>query len=188
MRRLKMRCTQVNVALAAGLAGSATAVGQINNGGFETGNLSGWSVTSALPPPVVVSGGAHSGTYSAQLGTLSGSEPLGDAAMYQTFTVTGTGQALTFWYKTSTTDSISYDWQDAYIQNSAGTSTLQTIFHVCQSAGWLQGIVFLDPYVGQTIRIAFLVHQDGFGDDTAMNIDDVTVGPAPTARACCPPN
>jgi hypothetical protein len=176
-----------HLSLAAGLALAPAALGQIMNGDFESGTLAGWSVTASLPVPTVVNTAPHGGTFCAQLGTTSGSEPLGDSSFYQAFTVPTTGLALTFWYKTATTDSISYDWQDAYIQNSAGT-TLQTVFHLCQSAGWQQAMVFLDPYVGQTVRIAFLVHQDGFGDVTSMNIDDVQLGPAPTSGACCLPN
>ena len=31
----------------------------------------------------------------------------------------------------------------------------------------------LTAYVGQTIRVKFLVHQDGFGAATGMFVDDV---------------
>ena len=33
----------------------------------------------------------------------------------------------------------------------------------------------MTPYANQTVRIKFLVHQDGFGDDTAMYVDDVAL-------------
>jgi hypothetical protein len=182
-----MKCTHSIAALigSAGLAASATA--QVVNGGFETGTLSGWTITGMLPTPVASALSPHTGTFSAQLGTLSGSEPLGDSAMYQAVSVPSTGLALTFWYRQATTDSIAFDWQDAYIQNSSGT-ILTTIFHTCANTGWQQAVVDLNPYVGQSIRIAFLVHQDGFGDDTSMNIDDVAVGTAPPLGACCLPN
>jgi hypothetical protein len=183
---MRHSCSAFALAVFAGFAVSAPAAAQIVNGGFESGTLSGWTVGSAVPPPVITSVVTHSGTFSALLGTLSGGEPLGDASIYQAFTVPSTGLALTFWYKTDTTDTITFDWQDAYIQNASGT-TLATIFHLCQTAGWQQGIVNLDPYVGQTIRIAFLVHQDGFGDDTSMNVDEVAIGPAPVMGACCLP-
>ena len=31
----------------------------------------------------------------------------------------------------------------------------------------------LTPYIGQTVTLRFLVHQDGFGDLTSMYVDDV---------------
>jgi hypothetical protein len=55
--------------------------------------------------------------------------------------------------------------------------------------------VDLAPYVGQTIRVKFLAHQDGFGDLTSMFVDDVAVvvpgpcasTPTPTPRATATP-
>src|SRR4051812_11327848 len=184
MTAVSPRSRALSAAALALAAGSASA--QISNGGFETGTLSGWTIAASAPAPVVSSTVAHSGTHSAFLGSVNPApEPNGDGAMYQNFTVPSAGLALTFWYQTYTTDSITFDWQDAYIQNSAGTATLATIFHLCQNADWNQAVVSLDPWVGQTIRIKFLVHQDGFGDDTSMNVDDVAVGTAPPMGACC---
>src|SRR5262249_4769716 len=160
-----------NIVLAAGLAIPAAASAQITNGGFETGDLTGWTIGDVNPSPVIDGTVAHSGTFSALLGTNAGPEPLGDGSLYQTIPVPAAGAVLTFWYQTFTTDSIAFDWQDAYIQDSNGV-ILSTIFHVCQTAPWTQATVDLLPYAGQTIRIAFLVHQDGFGDDTSMNVDD----------------
>jgi hypothetical protein len=80
---------------------------------------------------------------------------------------------LSFWHWDFTTDSITFDWQDAYITNSSGT-ILQTIFHQCLNGQtWINKTVDMTPYAGQTVRIKFLVHQDGFGDDTGMYVDDV---------------
>ena len=79
----------------------------IVNGGFETGNseqLERRRCLSAVrghrPRP--------RGTYSAQLGASSGSEPNGNSSLYQTITIpsTVTSATLTFWYWPSTTDTI----------------------------------------------------------------------------------
>ena len=40
---------------------------------------------------------------------------------------------------------------------------------------WTQKTFDLTPYKGQTIRIYFNVHQDGYGDLTYMYLDDVSV-------------
>src|SRR5207247_1236609 len=106
----------------------------------------------------------------------------------QQFTVPAGTSTLTFWYWTCTFDSITFDWQDAYITNSAGT-ILQTIFHQCtNNQAWVNQTVDMTPYAGQTVRLKFLVHQDGFnppGDVTGMYVDDVQVtvpcgSPTPT--------
>ena len=46
--------------------------------------------------------------------------------------------------------------------------------HICPTTGGYVNQTFnMAPYAGQTVRIEFLVHQDGFGDDTSMYVDDV---------------
>jgi hypothetical protein len=81
---------------------------------------------------------------------------------------------LSFWHWDCSTDSIDFDWQDAYITDSNG-NILQTIFHQCGNCqSWVNQTVDLASYVGQRIRVKFLVHQDGFGALTGMFVDDVS--------------
>src|ERR1017187_4107578 len=70
----------------------------ITNGGFETGDLTGWTwldlndsidVTNTLP---------RTGTYSASLGTLSGVQPLGSGSIYQQINVPAGTSTLSYWY------------------------------------------------------------------------------------------
>src|SRR5205823_6237902 len=158
--------------------------GVIQNGGFETGDFTGWIIDGHINDPVVTNTQAHSGTFSAfsggnpQQNTFceeNNNEPLGDSSFYQQFTVPAGASTLSFWHKDCTNDSITFDWQDAYITDSNG-NILQTIFHVCDTADWTNQTVDMSPYAGQTVRIKFLVHQDGFnppGDTTGMWVDDV---------------
>src|SRR5205823_1196691 len=82
---------------------------------------------------------------------------------------------LSFWYYPGTIDTITYDWQDAYVTNAAGT-VLATIMHVCQNTqAWTNVIYNMAAFAGQTVRIKFLVHQDGYGDDTYMYVDDASL-------------
>jgi len=104
--------------------------GAIVNGGFETGTLAPWTVLGTNPPPVVSNAQPHSGTYSALLGTVSGTEPNGDGSIYQTITVPAGGGTLSYWWYGGTTDTITFDWQDAYITDTSGT-ILATIMHNC---------------------------------------------------------
>jgi hypothetical protein len=168
--------------------GSFCDSGLIQNGGFETGTFPPWLIDGHSNDPVISTAQVHSGTFSALAGNVSGSEPLGDSSFYQQFTVPAGGGTLSFWHWDFTTDSITFDWQDAYITDSNG-NILQTIFHQCLNGNtWINQQVDMAPYAGQTVRIKFLVHQDAFGDDTGMYVDDVglfvpcgTPTPTPTA-------
>ena len=166
--------------------------GLIINGGFEAGTFASWVIDGTANPPLVMSTNPHSGTFSALAGNLSGGEPLGDSSFYQQFVVPASGGTLSFWHWDLTTDNITYDWQDAYITNTSGT-ILQTIFHQCEDGQtWVNTMVDMAAYSGQTVRIKFLVHQDGFGDDTGMYVDDVQLlgpcgSPSPTPTATATP-
>jgi len=165
--------------------------GIIVNGGFETGSFPPWVIEDQDATPVVTNTNAHSGTYSAFAGSAPdfcglGTEADGDSSFYQQFTVPGIGGTLSFWHWDCTTDKITFDWQDAYITDSDG-KILQTIFHQClDTEAWVQQAVDMTPYAGQTVRIKFLVHEDGFLDLTGMYVDDVQLlvpcsSPTPTA-------
>ena len=141
--------------------------GLIANGGFETGTFPPWIVDGTMNSPIVTSANPHNGTFSVLAGSLSGGEPLGDSSFYQQFVVPAGGGTLSFSHWDFTTDTITFDWQDAYITDTSG-AVLQTIFHQCANGQtWINTTIDLAPFAGQTVRVKFLVHQDGFGDDTA---------------------
>jgi hypothetical protein len=165
--------------------------GIIQNEGFETGDFTGWVIDGHVNDPVISTAQVHSGVFSALAGNVSGPEPGGDSSFYQQFTVPAGGGTLSFWHWDFTTDSITFDWQDVYITDAGGT-ILQTIFHQCENGNtWINQLVDMAPYAGQTVRIKFLVHQDAFGDDTGMYVDDVVLFvpcASPTPSPTVPPS
>jgi hypothetical protein len=172
----------------------------IHNSGFETGNFSDWVIDSTSPSPIVTNAIAHSGHFSAFMGGNPpglqfcgfGAAILCDSSCYAEFGPVPAGAILSFWHwNCNSAFSIDQAWQDAYITDASG-SILETIYHDLSDSGcWQNQEVDLSPWVGQTIRVKFLVHQDGFGDLTSMAVDDVHVlvpgpcvaTPTPTPRA-----
>jgi hypothetical protein len=158
--------------------------GLIHNGGFEAGNFSNWVIDSTVPSPLVLNVLPHSGRFSAFVGGNAaqlqfcgfGSQGTGDSSFYQEFGPVPANAALSFWHwDCNTAFSIDDAWQDAYITDTDG-NILLTIFHqASNSQCWVHQTVDLTPWVGQTIRVKFLVHQDDFGDLTSMFVDDVAV-------------
>jgi hypothetical protein len=151
--------------------------------------------------PLVTNVQAHSGTFSGFVGDepdgycgFTDFEADGNSSFYQQFTVPAGGGTLSFWHWDCTTDTIDFDWQDAYITDTNG-NILVTIFHQCLDTGaWVNQQVDMTPYAGQTVRVEFLVHEDGFGDLAGMFVDDVqllevcgTPTPTPTATATATP-
>jgi hypothetical protein len=159
--------------------------GMVQNGGFETGTFGPWIIDGSSNAPVITNTQTHSGTFAAFAGgnpqagyfcSANGQSPAGSSSFYQEFTVPPGDGTLRFWYWTCSADFINFDWQDAYITDTNG-NILQTIFHQCtNNEVWVSQAVNMSPYAGQTVRIKFLVHQDGSNPYlTGMYVDDVTL-------------
>jgi hypothetical protein len=148
----------------------------IVNGNFETGTFSGWTTGGAQPTPSISTTQAYSPTHSALLGyTGSSGEPNGDSWIQQQFAVPAAGGTLSLWVWEFTTDSVTYDWQTCQLRNTAGT-TLSTLFKEAGNGrAWQQRSYSLMSWAGQTIVLWCNVHEDGWGDQTYMYVDDVAV-------------
>ena len=158
------------------------------NGDFETGDLTGWTVTAGTV--LVTNVGPHSGNWAAQIGSTG---PLtGDSTVVQTIAVPATGiNTLSFWYNPHCTDTLQYDWQDARVQDTSG-SVLINMLHVCENTGtWTQVTADLTPYNGTNVVLVFTDHDDGApGDPTYYLLDDVALisgsGGPPTTSITSP--
>jgi hypothetical protein len=145
----------------------------IQNQGFESGSFAPWAIDGFSNPPVVTTDNPHSGSFSVLAGSVSGSQPNGNSSFYQQLGPVPANAILSFWHWDSTGDTITSDSQNAYITNTNGV-ILQTIFHQCENGQtWLNTTVDMMPYAGQTVRVKFVVHQNGAGGLTGMYVDDV---------------
>jgi hypothetical protein len=154
------------------------------NGGFETGDLSGWTnVTPSHSATVVGSAvtAPHSGSYSAQIGTTTPYN--GNSTITQTVTIPSGTSRLTFWYQPHCPDTLTYDQIQMQIQNTSG-SVLATVLNVCSNTGtWTSASYDMSTYAGTSVVLWFNDHDDGYSTDpTYFFLDDVAINlytPAP---------
>jgi hemolysin activation/secretion protein len=125
----------------------------IINGGFETGDLAGWSSSGASE--TVVSSGCHSRSFCAMLGSAAPTN--GDSSISQTFTVPSGTSRLSLFYKQSCPDTVTYDWALVTLKdNTASTSASVT--------------------AGTSYTLTLTSHDDNYaGDPTYTLFDDVTL-------------
>ena len=149
----------------------------IQNSGFETGSFTDWTVAGAVLP-TVSKAEVYAGTYSALLGQTSKPEVNGNSSIYQTISIpsTATTATLTFWYYAGTDDTISYAYQEALIQNTSGTTLATPLKVASNTKKWTQVTYSLNSYIGETIRVYFAVHGNGYSSDYVyMYLDNVSV-------------
>src|SRR4029453_12221126 len=84
------------------------------------------------------------------------------------------GGPLSSWGGGGPRGSLPRDYQDVYVTNTSG-AILAPIQNTCVSTGWVHKTFNMTPYAGQTVRIKFLVHQNGAGDNTWMYADDISL-------------
>jgi hypothetical protein len=149
------------------------------NGGFETGDLSGWTNATPSHSATVVGSGVaapHSGSYSAQLGTTTPYN--GNSTITQTVTIPSGSSRLTFWYQPHCPDTLTYDQIQMQIQNTSG-SVLATVLNVCSNTGtWTSVSYDTSAYAGTSVVLWFNDHDDGYaGDATYFFLDDVAINP-----------
>ena len=141
----------------------------ITNGGFETGNFTGWTRSGTTS----ISTTAHSGSFSAMVG---GSSPTnGNSSIKQTFTAASGTTTLTFWYLVNCPDLVQYDWATATLRDNTTGRTVTILPRTCNTNNtWVK--VTTSVTAGHSYTLTLISHDDDyFADPTYTLYDDVAV-------------
>ena len=143
--------------------------GGITNGGFEAGNLSGWTTAGTI----AISTTAHTGSYSARVGSTSAFN--GDSSVSQTVTAPSGASTLSFWYRVVCTDSVTYDWATATLKDNTSNTTTTMLGHTCtNNSTWVKSSASVTA--GHSYTLTLIDHDDGYaGDPTYTLYDDVAI-------------
>jgi hypothetical protein len=152
--------------------------GGVTNGGFETGNLSGWTATGT---EAVTTATPHSGSYADQGGTTTPTN--GDSSIVQTFTVPSGFAQVSFWYKMTCPDTVTYDWAIATLKdNSTGTTTTVLPKTCATNSAYVQKGAAVT--IGHSYTLTLTSHDDNYATDPSFTrFDDVTLVAAPPPKA-----
>jgi len=149
---------------------NAPVSGGISNGGFETGDFTGWTRAGTT---AITTSGVHSGTHAAMLGSTNPTN--GDSSVKQTFTAPSGASAVNFYYNITCPDDVTYDWATATLKdNTTGTTTTVLTKTCTLGAGWK--LVSHAITAGHSYTLTLISHdEDNPGDATYTKYDDITL-------------
>jgi hypothetical protein len=143
----------------------------LTNGGFETGNFTGWTTAGITS---VIAGAAHSGSFGAQIGSTGAST---DSSAAQTFTLPAGSPTISFWYNNHCPDTVTFDWATVTLLDNVTSTTTTLLAKTCTPTGvWTQVTFNATANAGHSVTLTLANHDDNLaGDPTFTWYDDVTV-------------
>lgn len=166
---------------------ASEAIELITNGGFETGDWTGWTHGGVLEQSITTRD-PHTGRYAALLGDPNHDNihvPLGSNWCSQTFNVPSGGPtALSFWYRIETYDSGSHDYFEVLIVDSEGKSysilwdAWTGEWGRYQNLGWKYISYDMTRFAGSAVSLELIFSESNTRDkflNTWVTIDDISL-------------
>jgi len=145
----------------------------VANGTFEAGTaLTGWTKSGTVA--AITSPAAYSGAWSGRAGSTVATN--GDSKLITAkFTVPTGKTRLSFWYKVSCPDSVTWDWATATLTDNTARKTTTILPKTCTNGqGWKQ--VSVAVTAGRSYTLTLISHDDNYaGDPTFTQFDQVLV-------------
>jgi N-acetylmuramoyl-L-alanine amidase len=155
----------------------------IVNGGFESGDFTGWSRPSQNPPGAIITGSVYSGSYAARIGAATISDAISAtsySSIRQSITIPTTAVTATLSFaRYRWSGDTAGDRQYLAVQRS-GQPTDYLFSEGAADTTWNMIAFDLKNYAGQAINLLFSVMNNGLGGSSGMALDDVQ------AQICAP--
>jgi hypothetical protein len=148
----------------------------IINGGFESGDFTGWTRPSQNPPGAIVTATVFSGSYAARIGAATTAEPI-TTTSYSSIKQSVSLPAETI---TATLSFARYRWSGDTAGDRQYLAVLrpgQPVVYLfsdgADDASWNRVSFDLMEYAGQTIDLLFSVMNNGAGGSSGLALDEV---------------
>jgi hypothetical protein len=142
----------------------------IENLGFETGNLAGWTAQGSAS--IVTS--SHSGSFAVQLGSTA---PTNLSSISQILELPATATHLSFWYRITCPDTVTYDWAKATLTNNLTGVVTTLLAPTCTNTGqWVFVTADVSASANSSVTLTLTNKDDNYpGDATYTWFDDLSV-------------
>lgn len=143
------------------------------NGGFEAGDLSGWTVGGTARTASLLTTGAQAGTRAVRLGSTQ--QTNGESTLSQTFTAPTGSSRLSVYYSMTCPDTVRYAWARVVLLDKTSGQTTTPLGKTCTSgAGWKEVTATVTP--GHSYTLTLVNRDDNHPDDPVhTSYDSISV-------------